>query len=121
MAGDEDWQKVSSPNVEGCKASAKNLKNACDYSFADLYRAACATTSVPCEEDEVKLACESLYELKRDDLNKMVHEWAMTAGWETEMQKGSDGLDYLAFAPKPPAQKRRDEALMGRYKKPPQP
>ena len=87
-----DWEKVESPgaSAEGCKASSGDLKHACDYSFADLYRAACATTSCPCDEVEVKAACESLYELKRDDLNKMVHEWAMTADWETEMQMGSD-------------------------------
>ena len=96
-----DWEKVESPgaSAEGCKASSGNLKNACDYSFADLYRAACATTSCPCDEVEVKAACESLYELKRDDLNKMVHEWAMTADWETEMQMGSDGQEYgLVFS-----------------------
>ena len=113
-----DWEKVESPgaSAEGCKASSGNLKNACDYSFADLYRAACATTSCPCDEVEVKAACESLYELKRDDLNKMVHEWAMTADWETEMQMGSDGQEYLAFAPKSAADKRRDEALYGKYR-----
>ena len=56
------------------------------------------------------------HELKPDDLNKMVHEWAMTADWETEMQMGSDGQEYLAFAPKSAADKRRDEALYGKYR-----
>ena len=38
------------------------------------------------------------------------------ADWETEMQMGSDGQEYLAFAPKSAADKRRDEALYGKYR-----
>ena len=62
---DGGWQQVGMPTEPGaiqtCQASGGRLTNACDYSFADLYRAACKTTSMEAEEDEVKAACEMLY------------------------------------------------------------
>ena len=54
----QGWQAVpptTRPGAwPGCEASLGKLVNACDYSFADLYRAACATTSQPADESEVR-------------------------------------------------------------------
>ena len=56
----QGWQAIPSATSmstwPGCEASLGKLVNACDYSFADLYRAACATTSMPADESEVRRA-----------------------------------------------------------------
>ena len=55
----QGWQSIPEATLPGqwpgCEASLGKLVNACDYSFADLYRAACTTTSQPAEEREARL------------------------------------------------------------------
>jgi len=83
----------------GCKR--ERLSNACDYSFQDLYRARCEALGQA--GDDAATACAALYKGGRDAINETVREWAETAGWETEMHRGSDGQEYRAFAPEAPA------------------
>ena len=75
-------------------------------------RAACSLLAItpgvpPAHDDDAHLrlseACAALYKRDRDAINETVREWAEAAGWETEMHRGSDGLDYRAFAPEAPS------------------
>jgi hypothetical protein len=64
----------------------------CDYSFADLFRAAHGREPEPAELEE-------LYAKPRSEINQTVLEWAGQAGWRTREMKGRDGEVYVAFWP----------------------
>lgn len=65
----------------------------CAYSFSDLYEAAFG--QVPAENFLLQF-----YALPQSERNIQVVSWARRAGWQTRLRKGSDGLDYQAFASK---------------------
>lgn len=69
----------------------KNLTNPeCEYSFEMLYRAAFGK-NIPKKE---KLKLQSL---EQEEINQLVRVWANKAGWKTEIRKGTDGREYIAF------------------------
>ena len=80
--------------VQGCQASAGGLRNACSYSFRDLFKAAHPRQSA----DEEEAAIKELYAMTQDDRNVEVKKWADAAGWSTEDQMGN-GTVYTAFSP----------------------
>lgn len=65
----------------------------CAFSFIDLYMAAYG-------EKPVADIIQKFEKMPQDKRNKVVTKWATTAGWETKMCIGSDGIEYIAFAPK---------------------
>jgi hypothetical protein len=71
------------------------MSSNCNYSFADLYRAAFGRAAEPHE-------LAALYALSRAEINATVREWAQRAGWRTRELRGTDGETYLAFWPEEP-------------------
>ncbi len=65
----------------------------CAYSFKDLFVAAHSI-----EPNEAELL--ALYDLPQEERNEVVSQWAEKAGWQVRQRTGSDGKEYLAFAPK---------------------
>ena len=68
------------------------MSSHCDYSFADLYRAAYGR-----EPDARELA--ELFGRSRAEINAVVKGWAEQAGWRTREVIGSDGATYVAYWP----------------------
>lgn len=68
------------------------MNSYCDYSFADLFRAAFKREAEPAE-------LEALFAKPRAEINATVAEWARIAGWQVREMRGLDGEVYLAFWP----------------------
>ena len=84
-----------------CKNSKKResgtLKNACKYSFGDLFRASHKSAS----REEEALELKNLYAKSQKERNETVKEWAKECipSWYVEDQIGDDGILYTAFSP----------------------
>lgn len=69
-----------------------NMGLECNYSFADLFKAAHERTPT---SDELS----HFHEMSQIERNILVTAWAENAGWYTKDKKGTDGCIYTAFAP----------------------
>lgn len=68
------------------------MNSYCDFSFADLFRAAHG-------RDATQHELQELYANPRAEINRIVEEWARLAGWKTKAMQGRDGETYMAFWP----------------------
>lgn len=64
----------------------------CNYSFADLYRAAFGIGLNIKEKRKFQA-------YSQEQINALVIEWAKIAGWKTKKKKGADKKVYLSFYP----------------------
>ena len=64
----------------------------CTYSFGDLFKA--AHNREPDQNEAMTFVMAS-----QDERNKLIKEWAKTAGWGTEDRVWKDGKTYTAFHP----------------------
>ena len=81
-------------------STPRQLVDACNYSFGDLFQAARKGEGLPlAPPTHAKAALDALYALPRAEINRQVGDWARQAGWYTEEQTGTDGDTFLAFSP----------------------